>query len=560
MHSHSDSPRHTWWREAKRLHAKRVTAPQLSAPRSISCNKPVKHADDANHQFGFVRVWKPRVVNLQELISTQDYLPSRKEDHSSSSNSSSHNCSPSDDNYLRWRLGIALQPPSELLLRASGPMDWPHSFFIYQQEGIRALLNSPHLLMADEMGLGKTIMCAAALRILLHRQEIERALVVAPATLLDQWQRELHLWAPELRTIIISGLPYERALQWRYPTHVTLVSYETLRSDWNELDKHNPACITWGAVVLDEAQRIKNSDTDSAFICKKLMRSKSWALTGTPLENDMEDTCSILEFVTGSKISGSELRTTLQRYQLRRRKADVLQQLPPKISTDLLLPLTAAQRLTYDTAEKEGRIKLSAEREIRIESILALIARLKQICNFAPNGSSSKMKNLEERIAQIAASGEKALVFTQYTNTTNGAQRIAKCLQKFNPLVYTGTMDVIERTKTIDIFNRDNIHQVLVLSLLAGGQGLNLQRASYVFHYDLWWNPAILQQAEARTHRLGQKRPVHIYRYLMQNTIETRIADILQSKMDLFDRLVEGVSLDPQKLFTRKELLRIIGL
>lgn len=403
-------------------------------------------------------------------------------------------------------------------------------------------------------------MCIAALRILLHRQEIERALIVAPASLLDQWQRELRLWAPELRAIIISGTPEERAWQWRYAAHVTLVSYETLRSDWDETDDNNPARISWGVLALDEAQRIKNSDTDNAFVCKNLARSKSWALTGTPLENSAEDTYSILEFVTGGNLSAGGLRATLQRYQLRRRKADVLQDLPPKISTDLLLPLTSAQRQAYDTAENEGRIKLRGEREIRIENVLSLIARLKQLCNFAPGGTSSKMENLEERLTEITASGEKALIFTQYTNAESGARRIAQRLQKFNPLIYTGDMNALERSNAIDAFNRDGARQVLVLSLLAGGQGLNLQRASYVFHYDLWWNPAILQQAEGRTHRLGQNRPVHIYRYLMQNTIETRIADILREKTGLFDELVEGVSLDPKQLFTRKELLEMVGL
>ena len=136
---------------------------------------------------------------------------------------------------------------------------------------------------------------------------------------------------------------------------------------------------------------------------------------------------------------------------------------------------------------------MSEEREIRIENVLALIARLKQICNFAADGASSKMNNLEERPAEITASGEKALVFTQYTNAENGACRIAQRLQKINPLIYTGAMNASERSNAIDAFNRDDARQVLVLSLLAGGQGLNLQRASYVFHYGLWWNPAILQ-------------------------------------------------------------------
>lgn len=463
---------------------------------------------------------------------------------------------------LARRLAARLQPPLDLLLRVSGPVGWPADLFPYQLSGIRALLAAPHLLLGDEMGLGKTIMAIAALRLLFLRRQVGSALIVVPAGLLDQWRRELSRWAPELRVLPLTGPIQERAYLWRSAArHVTLISYDTLRSDAGGAVMQT----LWDVAVLDEAQRIKNRDTDVAGVCKRLRRKRSWALTGTPLENREEDVRSLLEFVTDRKTvlaDGPVLRGLLAAHQLRRRKADVLQDLPPKIGADVLLSLTGEQRRAYDAAEQEGIIALRNGTDLRIESILALIARLKQICNFAPrNNESAKMNDLRQRIEELAATGQQALVFSQYvSDDAGGARLIARYLKEFRPLVYAGDTDADERSRIVARFREEPGHTVLVLSLRAGGQGLNLQNASYVFHFDRWWNPAAERQAEDRAHRLGQPLPVHVYRYIMRDTIEERIDRILREKMELFDEVVEGASLDLGRLLSKKDLYGLFGL
>lgn len=434
-----------------------------------------------------------------------------------------------------------------------------------------AVENPDQLYITDDFVVThNTIQTIAALRLLFYRREAERALVVTPASLLDQWRREIDLWAPELRVMVVHGAPEDRAWRWQYRAHVSLTSYETLRADApTGVAASGAPDDPWSVVVLDEAQRIKNRETDLARACKALARERSWALTGTPLENRTEDLISLLEFVTGPgggplrATAGVSLRARLGQVQLRRRKVDVLKDLPPKIATDLLLPLAPAQRREYERAERAGVVELrgAGAAPARVEHVLALLTRLKQICNFAPgSGASAKMEDLEGRIEEVAAAGNKALIFTQFTDDTSGARRIAARLERFSPLLYTGATSLRERAVIARRFQEDAARPVLILSLQAGGQGLNLQCASYVFHFDRTWNPAIERQAEDRSHRLGQTEPVHVYRYIMAETIEERIAALLKSKTRLFEEIVEGSSLDPERLLEQGDLYGLLGL
>ncbi|HET6382332.1 MAG TPA: DEAD/DEAH box helicase [Armatimonadota bacterium] len=529
--------------------------------------------DTPEEHLGYTLLWPARSVDLRGLfLRFFAGVPGERragvgmdEDPDRTDDSAQRRPVKRDD--LALRLFARLETPPEALLRASGPLEWPGSFFPYQQIGIGALVHSSHLLLGDEMGLGKTIQALAALRLLLHVREIEQALIVAPASLLQQWRQEILRWAPDLRVIVVNGPVDQRVWQWQYRAHVTLVSYDTLRADFTSSPSCGPRRTRWGVVVLDEAQRIKNASTDVARACKRLSRRRSWALTGTPLENSVEDVVSILEFVAGGSDpgpaprTGLSLRASLSEYQLRRRKSGVLQDLPPKIVTDLTLELTPAQRRAYDRAENEGLSTLLNGAEILIENILALINQLKQICNFAPaGGASSKMEDLLSRMEELSANQQKALVFTQYTSDLSGARRIARELSRFNPLVYTGEMSLAKRAETVDRFRSEDGRRVLILSLKAGGQGLNLQNASYVFHFDRGWNPAVERQAEDRAHRLGQVSAVNVYRYIMAGTIEQRIDEILKSKIDLFEQMVEDASIDPERLLSKRDLLALFGL
>ena len=527
----------TWWHSFDEQPARRL-APPGAAP--------------ATSRLGYVRQWRARSCDLQLMFGAAPVVEAPGGEMEPIEGDEAHGAAPDDG--LRWRLAALLQAPPEMLLRADGPLEWPHPLFGFQHVGVRALLKARHLLLGDEMGLGKTIQTLAALRVLLHRRQIERALLVAPASLLEQWRRATAEWAPELRVMVVGGAPAQRRWQWRYRAHLTVVSYETLRADWDALLSENvdlsrlPSRGGWDVVVLDEAQKIKNRDSDAARVCKALPRRRSWALTGTPLENSIADAASILEFVTAQSAIFPDvprLRVLLIRHQLRRRKAEVLPDLPPKVVSTLALPLTTTQRAAYDEAAEGGieslRAALAAG-ELRFDGVLAHISRLQQICNFAPGDAafSAKLDDLRERLDEVIASGERALIFTQFTNENFGARRLARELKAWKPLLFTGDMDVTARQKTLDKFAEADGPTLLIVSLRAGGVGLNLQNASYVFHFDRWWNPAAETQAEDRAHRPGQTRPVHVYRYVMLGTIEERIDEILRAKRRLFAQVVDN--------------------
>ena len=470
---------------------------------------------------------------------------------------------------LARRLWAVLAAPRPTPPLGSEPnLEWPGALMPFQRDGVRALLDMDRLLLSDDMGLGKTVQAVAALRILKAQGTLQSCLVVAPAGVLDQWRREIAKWAPELSAIIVRGAADDRTWQWRAVVDVTLASYDVLRSDAGRLARLRAGHGVWDAVVLDEAQRIKNRN-DTSKAAKALPRARSWALTGTPVENDEEELASIMEFVDHNGMppsrryrAGPALRERHQALQLRRRKRDVLADLPPKLETRLTIALHPDQRRSYDQAEQEGVVYLRRlGANIGIQHVLELITRLKQICNADPRtGASSKLDDIEERLSILAAQGHKALVFSQYTNDVSGVAAVAKHLQAFDPLTLTGETPPKERAALVERFKADDAHKALIVSLRAGGVGLNLQEASYVFHLDRWWNPAVERQAEDRAHRLGQAIKVNVVKYACANTIEERIDRVLEQKQALFDRLVDDVSLDLSARLGRDELLGLFGL
>ncbi|MDO8587082.1 MAG: SNF2-related protein [Armatimonadota bacterium] len=464
-------------------------------------------------------------------------------------------------------LALLLQPPLSVWMSSEGPLCWQRELLGFQKVGVAALIEHTSMLLADDMGLGKTIQAVAAMRLLVRRAEAERILVVAPAAVTRNWREELRTWAPELRTIEVTGTAAQRVWKWDARVHVKIVSYETLRSDSQRAIKRHGE---WDIVCLDEAQRIKNSESAISGVVKSIKCRRRWALTGTPLENSLDDVRSILSFLQpgemearrGGDLDVNALGSALRRVQLRRKKSEALPDLPPKTIKEVFVPLTGRQRDEYDALIGKGVEELRGKgSDATVTDVLALITRLKQVCNFSlASGRSSKLDDMAPRLAVLRDEGHKALIFSQFTNESYGVRRIARALEEFRPVIYTGDMTAEQRRQALDAFRSDPEAAALILSLKAGGVGLNLQAASYVFHFDRWWNPASEAQAEDRSHRIGQTRGVSVYKYICEDTIEERIHEILLAKRALFAEHVDDVCLDLGQRLSDDDLFGLFGL
>ena len=267
---------------------------------------------------------------------------------------------------------------------------------------------------------------------------------------------------------------------------MTIVSYETLRSDFTDNPHSPPRRRVWDVIAADEAQRIKNRNDTSAV--KGLERKRSWALTGTPLENNEDELASILEFVDHDHFTpqiryspGPELWRRHQELQLRRKKSEVLKDLPPKLITKLGIALLPKQAQSYQRAEQEGIVHLKElGAEVQVRNVLELITRLKQICNADPEtGESSKFEDIRQRMEILAQQQNRAIIFSQYTSENFGVDAVAHVLREFDPISFKGDLSQDERRSVIQRFRSNDHHKVLILSLRSGGVGLNLQEASY---------------------------------------------------------------------------------
>jgi superfamily II DNA or RNA helicase len=423
----------------------------------------------------------------------------------------------------------------------------PHDLYKYQPAGIDFLMQNESALLADEMGTGKTVMTTVALRILIQKGLARTALIVCPVSVLREWNRHLEEWAPELLVTFVRGQGEMRAIDWKAPAHVFATSYDTLRSDIESGNLPRSMLDSFDVVVLDEAQSVKNPGSGRSKAIKKLKPQRRWALTGTPVENKIEDMVSIFSFLRPGLLSepdlvSSQLRKKIAPYFLRRKKKDVLPDLPPKQKQDHWLELDPAQRIAYDRAANEVREELkSLGKRVTRFHIFKKIHRLKQICNFAPGKSTSpKLDFLKEQIEDITASEAKVIVFSQYIG--EGVSKLEKALGAYRVAKLIGKQSEAERSREIDRFKKQKDVPILLASFKAGGLGLNLTQASYVVHFDHWWNPATMWQAEDRVHRPGQKRGVNIYSYWMADTIEERIFQTLLRKGLLFEDIVERMA------------------
>ncbi|MEC7408788.1 MAG: DEAD/DEAH box helicase [Planctomycetota bacterium] len=444
---------------------------------------------------------------------------------------------PKDIVKLQDRLYYLLQPPLDLLV-GSGQLNFPFEPFPYQLDGIAFLFPRYAAVLADEMGLGKTMQAISTIRLLLCSGEVRSVLLVCPKPLVTNWLREFSVWAPEIPIVAIEGNAAKREFQWRSTEiPVKVANYELLMRDKEIVLESG---LHFDLVALDEAQRIKNRNSTTSEIIRAIPRTRSWALTGTPVENSPDDLVGIFDYLSPGYLKTgmpmAEMANASRDYIIRRTKDMVMDDMPPKLYRDAELDLTPEQWATYQSAESEGVIQLEElDQELTIQHVFELVLRLKQICNFDPaTGSSIKLDRLVADMEEVAASGKKAIVFSQWVHSI---QKMVPALKRFGPLEYHGKIPHKKRDPIIDQFKNDPNCSVILMSYGAGSVGLNLQFGEYVFLFDRWWNPAIEDQAINRAHRIGAKGAVTVTRMLAMNTIEQRIASVLDQKREMFDAL-----------------------
>jgi superfamily II DNA or RNA helicase len=432
----------------------------------------------------------------------------------------------------------------------------------YQRTGVAwfAALAEQKLggILADEMGLGKTVQMLAFLQL---RRGQGPALIVCPTSLLANWEREAARFTPGLRVLLIDGTQRAEKIAQLSQFDLGLTSYGLLRRDVGLY-----ADIEFDSVVLDEAQHIKNPDTQNAQAAFNLKSRQRFVLTGTPVENSVRDLWSLMHFVApgylGSRNDFSEhyekplargpepalqrrLARRIRPFLLRRRKADVVKELPAKIEQIIPCDLGPTQRATYDALLREIQAGISAgpnDGATRMRMLTGLL-RLRQACcdlrllGLPPGDNSAKLDLLEELLGEIIDGGHRVLIFSQFV------QMLALVRQR---LEESGTAfcylagQTKDRQQEVDRFQNHETIPVFLISLKAGGVGLNLSAADTVIHFDPWWNAAVEAQATDRTHRIGQTKVVTAYKLIARATVEEKILRLQERKRELAGAMVEN--------------------
>ena len=482
-----------------------------------------------------------------------------------------------------WDLLLPILLPP-LSLEFPKKLDFYHELRGYQQQGISWLVDRPSALLADEMGTGKTVQALNALRLLFREGKISSALIVCPPSVIgsidlsiktgssEGWNGHFYHWASELEVAVIrGGNQDQRKLAWERHFHVYITTYDTLRTD---IRNHVLTdCNKFDCIILDEAQKIKNRDTKISQAVRCLQSEYRWALTGTPIENSLDDMKSLFAFIRpgtfrgGVKDSPEAVKEAITPYMLRRLKQEVLPDIPDKVRQEHWLDLDKHQKAEYDRALQAGRRKietsLGVEQIIQVrQHIFALLVELKQICNFAKDRlESPKTELLLEYVETIAANKKKVLIFSQYTK--EGTDKIAKLLarREIQYVVYTGEVSNQQRDKAVNDFRSNPDVTVFLATIKTAGYGITLTEATYVIHFDHWWNPATMQQAEDRTHRIGQKYSVTVYSFWMNSTVEKRIKEKLVEKRLLVETTVDELVVEAiENALSTEDWLDIFGI
>ncbi len=445
--------------------------------------------------------------------------------------------------------------------------------------------------LADDMGLGKTIQVLGVLSLSRRNKESGTDLLIVPASLVDNWRLEIERFAPELKLLIahpshISSPELKKLPRKKVNTHdAVITTYGTaMRTEW--VKSH-----AWRNVILDEAQAIKNPAAKQTKAVKALDSMWRVALTGTPVENRLGDLWSIFDFLNPGLLGSAKafgglcksmasgkpggyapLRRLVQPYILRRLKTDksVIADLPDKIEVNAYCLLSKRQAALYEQSVKEmKRVIEELEGIERRGVVLAFLMRFKQICNhpsqWLGDGSyeaddSGKLSRLRELGESIAARQDKVLVFTQFREMTKPLAGFLTTVFGRSGLVLHGGTPVKKRQRLVESFQEDDRVPFMVLSLKAGGTGLNLTAATHVIHFDRWWNPAVENQATDRAFRIGQKSNVLVHKFICRGTVEERIDELIADKQRLSDDVLSGGAEAALTEMSDDELISMVSL
>jgi SNF2 family DNA or RNA helicase len=425
--------------------------------------------------------------------------------------------------------------------------------------------------LADDMGLGKTVQ---AIALFLHDLDVGRAeepvLVVCPTSVLGNWRREIHRFAPSLDVLVHHGsdrVKGETFADLARQHHVVITTYALARRDVETLRE-----LTWTGIVLDEAQNIKNPATKQTQAIRRLKAGYRVGLTGTPVENRLSELWSIMQFLNPGHLgsqkafrerfvwpieryqergAAARLRKLVQPFVLRRVKTDptIIQDLPEKMESKVYCTLTPEQATLYQATVEDAMLEVEeAEGIQRRGLVLSMLTKLKQICNhpvhFLKDGSalpgrSGKLARLGEMLEEVLSVDERTLVFTQYTEMGTLLRQYLQELFGGEVLFLHGGMPAKQRDRMVARF-QEEAHgpAIFLLSLRAGGLGLNLTRANHVFHFDRWWNPAVEDQATDRAFRIGQMKDVWVHKFVCIGTLEERIDELIESKKALAESVI----------------------
>lgn len=461
----------------------------------------------------------------------------------------------------------------------------------YQKEGFRWLKTLAHYgfggILADDMGIGKTVQMIAVLEEARLRKEAGCSLIVTPASLILNWQAEIHRFAPQLRCQCIHGSLAERkkSLEQANQYDVLITSYDYLKRDEA---LYVPMKLNY--LVLDEAQAIKNQRTRNAQSVKRLSAAHRFALTGTPIENSLAELWSLFDFLMPGYLNSYRqfreeyelpvvrqkdqqklalLKRQVSPFMLRRKKSDVLKELPEKTETVLTLEFSETEKKLYQAtlAQVQAQLKQVMDQpegwqRSRI-MVLAMLTRLRQICCDPGlvfdryDQEKSKLSACMELLESAVQAGKKVLLFSQFTTVLDQLQQ--QCSQRgWETYLLTGSTTKQQRFEMMERFNRDAT-PVFLISLKAGGTGLNLTGAEIVVHYDPWWNLSAEHQATDRAYRMGQQRNVQVYKLIVAGTVEEKIHQLQLDKQTLSQSVIEG-SDGSITAMSREEIMALFAL